>query len=297
MNSLVLSAQTTRLVQRYLYHRTHALVLTGPEGIGKFALAEQLATEVIGLASVEALAHYPYYKVIAVEEGKQSISIESVRELQQFTKLKLPHNPANSSRVIIIKDADRMTPDAQNAVLNLLEEPPVDTVFILTSILIQHVLPTIRSRVQQIAITRPSRTDCLEYFTGRGFITNAIQQAFLLSGGLPGLMNALLEDVNHPLKSSVDTARTVLQASQFERLCMVENIVKKRDEVQHLIVMLQHMAQATLEQTAQKQQDSTAALRSLRQWLRVLRVSYEADIALTGNAQSKLVLTNLMLAL
>jgi len=66
----------------------------------------------------------------------------------------------NLRRFVIIEDADLLTDDAQNSLLQLLEEPPIDTMIILLIQNLQEILPTILSRLQIISVKKPSkRTD------------------------------------------------------------------------------------------------------------------------------------------
>jgi hypothetical protein len=60
-------------------------------------------------------------------------------------------------RVVLILEADHMTDEAANCFLKTLEEPPVDTVFILTSSRPEFILPTIRSRCQLVRFVHLSR--------------------------------------------------------------------------------------------------------------------------------------------
>lgn len=76
-----------------------------------------------------------------------SIRIESIRYLEH--KISLSPNEGNF-KVYIIEDAHEMTIQAANAFLKTLEEPPSDTVIILTTSKPNSLLPTILSRCQQI---------------------------------------------------------------------------------------------------------------------------------------------------
>jgi DNA polymerase-3 subunit delta' len=73
----------------------------------------------------------------------KDIRIEQVRRLQErlsLRPLEAPH------KLVLIIAAQQMTPQAQNALLKTLEEPPKDTVLVLVSSAQDKLLPTIRSR-------------------------------------------------------------------------------------------------------------------------------------------------------
>ncbi|TSO25899.1 DNA polymerase III subunit delta [Lactobacillus sp. LL6] len=78
-------------------------------------------------------------------EGKNSLSIDQIRPLKE----ELAKSPVESSRrFFFIKEAEKLTLSAANALLNLLEEPVAPVVSILITNNADQILPTIRSRVQ-----------------------------------------------------------------------------------------------------------------------------------------------------
>ena len=292
MTKLVLHPTTKLELEQFIRRPSHAALLIGSEGMGKMAIARQLALDTLKLRDDAALDLYPHFRII-VPDG-QSISIETIRELLSFTKLKINEQQSGVKRLIVIDEAQAMTTEAQNALLKLLEEPPEGTLFLL-NVSNQHgLLPTIRSRAQQLQIKQPNRQDLEEHFTAQGFSTQQVNGAYLMSGGLPGLLHALLTDgEEHPLLRAVDQARTLLRTSTFERLTMVDTYTKQRAESARMLFVLQQMARAAISQSAEK----NASARSVKQWHRVLTAAYDAQSALLENTQAKLVFTNLMLSI
>lgn len=152
----------TAIKKKKLYN----FLFVGPKGVGKrllgFALAKTLNSPpnspnfilVAPIPSkiknkVDKIYEYtkqylPEYPVIEVED-RASILIEQIRNIIQ----RLIYMPASGSqRVVLILEADKMTAEAANCFLKTLEEPPLDTVFILTTSRPNFLLPTIRSRCQ-----------------------------------------------------------------------------------------------------------------------------------------------------
>jgi DNA polymerase III subunit delta' len=287
MDHLVLHPRTKDQVAQFVSQPGHATLLVGSNGIGKTSLARSMIEAALRLEAGK-LDQHPYVTVISPE--KDSISIDSIRQLQRFLQLKtLGTEPLR--RAVIVEHAEALTTEAQNAYLKLLEEPPADTVMILTADNQRALLPTMLSRVQTISLNAPDEDTLKGHFAAAGKDAAAINQAFFLSGGLPGLMHALLdEDSSHPLVSGVSQAKEILQKQQFERLTMVEGLSKQRDEARYVVQALQHIAQTCLSQAATKGDEA-----KLRQWHRILQISTEAEQALGQSANTKLVLSNLML--
>lgn len=287
MDNLILHDHTKEHVAQFLLNPAHALLLVGSNGVGKTYLATTIAEQILELKPGTA-ADYPYFKLVAPE--KDSISIDVIRELQRFLQLKTL-GKGDIRRVVVIEHAEGLTTEAQNAFLKLLEEPPADTVMLLTVDNLRAVLPTIRSRVQALPVYAPNEEQLREFFKDRAKDAAALNQAYFLSGGLPGLMAALLAgDDTHPLLAGVAEAKQILQKQAFERLAMVEGMSKQKEAAKYTLEALQHIAQTGLDQAAKK---GDAA--RVKQWHKVLKLASGAQDALALNANPKLVLSDLML--
>lgn len=290
MDDLILHDLTREQLHAFLTSPSHALLLTGPAGIGKTAVAEAVATKLLGTPP----ASHPYHLLINyafIEPEKPSIPIEAIRELQKFLLLKTTGS-GNLRRTVIIEDAHKMTTEAQNAFLKLLEEPPADTLIILTAVSPRLLLPTILSRTQHITINAPTG-DQLQHMLSKSTDEDAAKQAYFLSGGLPGLLSALLSDgQDHPLAASVNLAKEILQKQPFERLAMVDTLSKQKETALGLVEALERIANAGLQGAAVKQ-DATR----IKQWHKVRRAALQAQTALQNSINAKLVLDNLFLSL
>ena len=285
MEDLALHPLTKQQLDSFMSAPSHALLLTGQTGSGKRTLAIRLAEKVLELPG-GSFAGHPYALLIEPEDGK-AIGIEAVRRLEQFLTLKVPGKQAYD-RAIIIEDAHLLTIEAQNALLKMLEEPPQGTILILTANHAQTLLPTIRSRAQSIPVSRLDRAGLEAYFSGQNFDGQAVKRAYAISGGLPGLMHALLHEEDHPLIVATERARKLLSQSSYERLAAVDELSKQRALAIDVTTILQQMAHVSLQ---------TATGAAARKWQGVLTASYDADEALSNSAQPKLVLTKLMLSL
>lgn len=82
------------------------------------------------------------------QSGRMTITIEQIRRLTDFLRLAAGHD---GWRIAVVDQAHSMTRQAQNALLKSLEEPPAQTLILLTTPLPSALLPTIRSRCRRLA--------------------------------------------------------------------------------------------------------------------------------------------------
>lgn len=150
----------------------HGVLITGPEGIGKATLAYRLARHVLADATerdafaqslatpeesratrqVRALSHPGLLVLRRTYDTKAkrftaSIAIDEVRRLRNFLGLS---GTDDGWRVVIVDTADDLNPNAANAILKSLEEPPPRTLFLLLAAEPGRLLPTIRSRCRTL---------------------------------------------------------------------------------------------------------------------------------------------------
>lgn len=178
----------------------HAWIVSGPMGIGKATFAFHMARYILsgrtdGNTSfcesdplhrrIVAQTHGDLWTVMS-EDGKE-IGVEAIRELNSA----LNQTPAEGGwRVVIIDGADRMNRNAANALLKRLEEPPVKTVFFLTTPLAGHLLPTIRSRCQLVPLEPLQEEEVTQVLHSQGLSPSDLLN---VSEGSPGRVMGLIE--------------------------------------------------------------------------------------------------------
>lgn len=161
-------------------HRTgrlaHAYLLTGSEGSGKRWLLDRLAAMVLESGEGQAAVH-PDFHQVAPESKSRRIVIDQMRTMEQAIQKK---PLIGSTKVAVVHDADRLQPQAANAFLKTLEEPPPGChIFLLTS-LPDAVLETILSRCIEVPLRSPRAPEAGE---AARRIAAALADALLQKGG------------------------------------------------------------------------------------------------------------------
>jgi DNA polymerase III subunit delta' len=128
----------------------HAYLITGAPASGKRALAAKLAHQVNGAPAADIFSgSAPDVHLAGPESKSRRIVIEQIRSLEHALQMRASDG---RRKVAIISEADRMVPQAANAFLKTLEEPPNNSLLLLLSS-IPEVLPeTILSRCIEIPL-------------------------------------------------------------------------------------------------------------------------------------------------
>lgn len=187
-------------------HLPHALLFLGNAGLGKKELAQQFSQFLLcsnpnanGNACYQckncqlfsAKTHSDFYFIFP-EEGK-SIGINQIRDIK-INAYQTAHR--GKMKIFLVDHAHDMTIAAANALLKILEEPPQDCLFILTSES-KHALPaTIISRCQYYQFSTDSSENAEAWLmlnTQNQYSIDLIRSALTWSCGAPFLAKALLE--------------------------------------------------------------------------------------------------------
>jgi DNA polymerase-3 subunit delta' len=208
----------------------HALLIHGPRGVGKLALAERIAQFLLCEAtsgqkpcgSCDGCRWYrggnhPDFRrlepeALALQQGalasqqaalqqdadveeedgvektasagrkkpSNEIKVDQVRALADFLNV---GSHRGGRRVALVHPAEEMNPNAANALLKGLEEPPGGAMFLLVSHRPARLLPTLRSRCVAVPVPVPPRAAALEWLAGQGIKTSDRWLAY--AGGAP----------------------------------------------------------------------------------------------------------------
>jgi len=180
---------------------THAWLFTGPPGSGRsnaaIAFAAALVCKDSGCSKCNdcmSTITGSHADVELIKTEGLSIKIDEVREL--ISRASWAPSVANW-RVVVIEDADRLTDSAANALLKVIEEPGLRTVWLLCAPTLTDVLPTIRSRCRHLALRTPSIKAIANLLIERDAIDPKVADFVArASGGHIGRARYLATDLN-----------------------------------------------------------------------------------------------------
>src|SRR5438876_8712371 len=132
----------------------HAYLISGPPGSGKRGLVSDLSSLVTGTTSTDVFTSQPPGVYLAEPESKsRRIVIDQVRALEHALQMRIS---GGRRKVAIVAEADRLQPQAANAFLKTLEEPPNDSLLLLLSAIPEILPETILSRCIEIPLASPA---------------------------------------------------------------------------------------------------------------------------------------------
>ncbi|MBO3445723.1 DNA polymerase III subunit delta' C-terminal domain-containing protein [Clostridium sp. CCUG 7971] len=202
----------------------HAYMFEGIDGIGKKKFAGELAKILLNTENVDSSPDY-----ININADGSSIKIAQIRKLQTDIIIK----PHKEYKIYIINEAEKMTVEAQNALLKTLEEPPEYAIMILITSNKERLLDTIKSRCEIIKFLPISLLDLKKFLIDKGIEE---QRAQLLSVFSRGSIEKALE-----LSESADFAimrddiqsyiQTILDKKIIDILEIPANMDKYKKEI------------------------------------------------------------------
>jgi len=217
----------------------HAYLFYGDEGIGKFRFAIGLAHFLeYGVWECGEEALRADALVVSVSENGTTIGIDEVRTLRAFlstTPLAAPY------RIAIIRDAERLSHEAESALLKIMEEPPPHTLIIVVARDPNVLAPPLASRMAKIYFARFSRAALADFL--RHNFKMSPRQAALLAGrsfGRPGYALRLAATKNaRKEEDGVDLPR------KLERLIVARWEIGVRAESRRLAFLLDRFEAAS----------------------------------------------------
>ena len=210
---------------------SHAYMFEGPNGIGKNTMARELAAI---LLEMENLFNSPDY--IEIKPDGNSIKIAQIRKLQSDILVK----PYKSYKIYVIDEAQKMTVEAQNALLKTLEEPPKYAIIILITDNKESLLDTIKSRCEITKFTPIPMQEVASYLTMNGIDS---KRASLLANFSRGSMKKAIElsesEEFHLMREEVQKyVETFLNGNLIEIMDIQSSIEKYKDQITNVLDLL-----------------------------------------------------------
>ncbi|MDR3091243.1 MAG: DNA polymerase III subunit [Clostridiales bacterium] len=293
-NLFIKSIELERLAQAYL--------LTGGAGCGKSLLAEVFAAAALcegrgggvkpcgSCAACRAMESGSCADLFFVTpaDGRKTIGVGDIREQVGDRLYEPPYRFAR--KIFIFPDGDALTPQAQNALLKMLEEPPDYAVFIITARSAERFLPTVRSRAALCRLL-PLHEDLVrEYLKKAGLSPDLAAFA----GGSIGAALSLRD--NPEFEKTLEFCRKIKasqnSASALDALSLAKEAENFKAAPSELLDALYNMYGADLRAFAAKNEKRPA-----REAGRRLEEILRAKAALSRNAGFAMTMDALMLGL
>lgn len=191
----------------------HAYLLHGPEHTGKLTLAKEIAKFFYCAGRPTALSEVcqkcqncvmitedrhsevrlvdTNHTLVSKKENRVSIPIEDIREIKRLCTLSAT---VQEQRIFIINEAERMSEEAANSFLKLLEEPGTGTLFFLITPAKDFVPMTITSRAQPMHFGLIPERMLADFIQTRAHHESEAREIIRYASGRPGIAISLLQD-------------------------------------------------------------------------------------------------------
>ena len=167
---------------------SHAQLISGEDGIGKSMLAE-----ILGKLILNGDINREYVDIINYKPIKASFGVDDVRDIIDEVNKK-PFE--GDKKVIIIHQGNKLTIQAQNALLKTIEEPPTEVYIIILCESLELILDTIKSRCEIYKLTPLTKDELYKYIAIKGYECSEEEKlsAIAFSEGIPGRIDRYFSD-------------------------------------------------------------------------------------------------------
>lgn len=275
---LIFSDKTSQMLDRVAANLPHALLLSGPGGVGLESTAKELASR----AGAEIQVVLPEKNdKIDIQNG--TVTISTVRRLYKLTRGK-----SRSMRIFAIKKADSMSLEAQNAFLKLLEEPAPNVCFVLLAHRQDKLIATVRSRLQ-LEVVRPISAEQTVMLVKSLGVTDEskIKQLRFLAEGLPAKLAHLAGDDDFFKKEAelFKSAYEFVRSGSYGRLVVANSLKSDREAAVKVIGYAIDLLMREVAQNKAPKKEIVALLKRLETALRQLEASGNVRLVLSAAAQ------------
>lgn len=239
MDKPIINPASEKLLNSTVKNMPQSMLLSGEKRVGLSTIAKHIAN----LRKVTPIIILPEKdEKIDIEKGV--IGVDIMRRLYDETRTKTANE-----RIIIIDYAERMTTQAQNAFLKLLEEPGDDVYFILVSSATTKLLPTVISRTENLDIKPIGRDQSNELLDKMG-VSNKTKrsQILFMATGLPAELTDLAGDSDYFEKRSamMRDARDLLSGNLYQKLIIAQRYKDDRSIALQLLLDASNMLKKSI---------------------------------------------------
>lgn len=273
----------------------HSYLLAGPNSVGKHTVAKKFA----GILQCSSdfchkcstciqVQKGGHLDTIEMEDDRESIKIGEVRKIIE----RLNMTKQSKYKIFLVQTIERMTIEAANSFLKILEEPPEGTIFILTTNNIRSLLPTIVSRVRVVNFNNVS----VDYLKSRlqeiypDSDDEVVNQVSLFSLGKTGKAIHLMENPDslaNYLKVYHDVQNFLSHRNVADRFSYVDGLLEESSQIDVFLNILTHVLRSKVLSGDEETQ----------RYIDILLKVADSGLLIKKNVNSRLVLENLMLTL
>lgn len=279
---------------------SHAYLFSGPEQDGKFSIAKTFAAilqcpnDFCKTCKIcQAIQKGLHPDTIFIEDNGDTIKIDDIRELIRKTNL----TSQGGHRVVAIENIERMPVEAQNSFLKTLEEPPGDTIFILTTSHIDQVLLTIQSRVRHYPFSTIADTILKGYLEKTFGARPEMDEAISMAQGRPGLAITMMKDPEafSQQKNLYNQIETFLKKNDLsQKFMFVEEVEKDAKQIEIFLDAFSRYLRKLLFEYVQGSVHGLKKRFTLKELVNLFEVLEKTRYFIGCNVNKKLALENLL---
>lgn len=227
---------------------SHAYLIEGGEGCGKTYFARFAAAAVLCTGDtppcgkcpscVKALAGSHPDLFYFSPDKKASMGVETVRDIKKSLFF-MPND--GDRKVYIIDDAQKMTVQAQNALLKFIEEPPASVLFFIVADKKESLLPTVVSRTRIISLAPSDNADIRRFLMSESKKSGGeqIDEAINMAEGSPGkALKLLCRDFSRQRQLCLDFMPVLVSTSKSDAMAFMLSMKLNRDGVKEFFTLL-----------------------------------------------------------
>ncbi|MBK9293341.1 MAG: DNA polymerase III subunit delta' [Oligoflexia bacterium] len=190
-------------------------LFSGPSGVGKKLVARGFAQIILNTPNES------HPDLLLYETDENQIKVENIRDILNFVSLK---SFKGGPKVVIVDNCQKMNPQAANAFLKTLEEPPENTYFILITSNKGALLQTVLSRCQKIQFGTLSVSEL------KKIIPDAPLWALELSQGRLDILQKWLDPAKKELKDlCLKAFENFIEESNYNAFIRIDSIVEDKE--------------------------------------------------------------------